>query len=508
MSAPTKHFTTMNENRPVTILIVDDKPANIFALEQLLEKPGRTFINATNGVEALKTALNHDIDLLILDVQMPGMDGFEVAQILKTNHRTRDIPIIFASAEKKEQQFVLKGFEEGGIDYLYKPLDPLLTEARVSVLLRLHLQQKELAAQNAALERYALLINNSADIICTINAETLQFEEVNNAVYRITGYTAAEVRGASLLDFLPEADRPQVEQAAQESGEHFSFETALRTKAGAEKCLHWNIVNRDGRWFANVRDISQQKQTDQEILQLNAHLKRNVAQLEETNKELESFSYTVSHDLRAPLRAINGYTQMIRNEFESGFPDEMKRLFGIIQKNAIRMGDLIHDLLEFSRLGKTPVTKSPVDMNQLVKAVVDELSVNGHSKASIRLEPLAPAEGDYNLLYQVWFNLVANALKYSGKKEQPEIVVGCLEKEHEVVYFVQDNGVGFNMKYAQKLFGVFQRLHGKSEFEGTGVGLATVQKIISRHGGSVWAEAEVNKGATFYFTLPRPEAQP
>src|SRR6202040_120318 len=160
---------------------------NIFALEQVLSRPGRNFIRALSGKEALKTVLNSEIDLIILDVQMPDMDGFEVAQILKSNKRSKDIPIIFASAEKKEHRFMIKGFEEGAIDYLYKPLDPIITEAKVSVLLQLHLQKKELLRKNEALEKYALLIHNSADLICIINPRTLEFEEVNYAVNAMLG---------------------------------------------------------------------------------------------------------------------------------------------------------------------------------------------------------------------------------------------------------------------------------------------------------------------------------
>src|SRR5258708_2464805 len=184
----------MSKSERANILIVDDKAKNIFALEQVLSAPDRNFIRAINGKEALKIVLNREIDLIILDVQMPDMDGFEVAQILKSHKRTKDIPIIFASAEKKEHRFMMKGFEEGAVDYLYKPLDAAITEAKVSVLLQLHLQKKELIRKNIILERHALLINNSADLICIIHAGTLKFEEVNYAVDPMIGYTIEEIR--------------------------------------------------------------------------------------------------------------------------------------------------------------------------------------------------------------------------------------------------------------------------------------------------------------------------
>src|SRR5690606_14247221 len=198
-----------------TILIVDDKTGNILALQSLLEQPDRRFLQATSGTEALKSALSHDIDLIILDVQMPDMDGFEVAEILRSNKRTKNIPIIFASAEKKGHNAVLKGFEEGAIDYLFKPLNSEVTKAKVSVLLKIQLQQRELLKKNSSLERSALLINNSADIIGIIDATTLKIESLNQAFNTILGYTLKEVEETSLLLYLQNEDRNRVQTLAK-----------------------------------------------------------------------------------------------------------------------------------------------------------------------------------------------------------------------------------------------------------------------------------------------------
>jgi len=488
------------------ILIVDDKAKNIFALEEVLSGPGRNFIRAINGKEALKTVLNEEIDLIILDVQMPGMDGFEVAQILKSHKRTRDIPIIFASAERKEHRFMMKGFEEGAVDYLYKPLDPAVTEAKVSVLLQLHLQKKELVRKNLILEKHALLINNSADLICIINVLTLKFEEVNYAVSSILGYTAEEIRNTSVLSYLDADGRLTVENLGQADKDKFSFEAKLYCKDGSARWLNWNVVSKDGLWFANARDITDKKAADQEIRQLNADLKENIAQLEATNNELESFSYSVSHDLRAPLRSVNAYARIIVEDHYAQLDEELRRLFGIIQRNANKMGALIDDLLAFSRLGRRKLAKVPVDLMELTQKVLKDLTENDKNKVSIHVQPLPAAEGDPALLYQVLVNLISNAIKYSAKKTAPEITIGPVEKEDELIYYVKDNGTGFNMAYVHRLFNVFQRLHNNSEFEGTGVGLAIVQRIIVKHGGRVWAEGEPDKGATFFFSLPRPPA--
>jgi light-regulated signal transduction histidine kinase (bacteriophytochrome) len=221
------------------------------------------------------------------------------------------------------------------------------------------------------------------------------------------------------------------------------------------------------------------------------------------NKELDSFTYSVAHDLRAPLRVIDGYSQILRDEYQHALDGEGVRLLGVIATNARQMGQLIDDLLGFSRLGKLPVNFQQVDMKALVSQVIDEqLMFADKNKIEFRIGTLDPAMCDSTLMRHVLSNLVSNAIKYSGKKEKSYIEIGSEEKADEIIYFVKDNGSGFDMQYADKLFGVFQRLHKMSDFEGTGVGLAIVHRIILKHGGKVWAESEVDKGATFYFSLP------
>jgi PAS domain S-box-containing protein len=493
------------ENGKEIILIVDDKPANIYAVEKLLEKEDRILLSATDGKTCLKMALERDIDLIILDVQMPEMDGFEVAQILKSNKRTKEIPIIFASAEKKERQSVMKGFEEGAMDYLSKPLDPELTIAKVSVLLKLQRQKKELMEKNLSLEKSALLINNSADIIGILHPATLLFEEVNSAFTATLGYSLEEAKRRPITTFLGEEHQAFVRSITNEKNELLSFETNVYTNDGTEKWLQWRVTVKDGRWFVNARDITRQRLADEQIRQLNDDLQKNLAQLEITNKELESFSYSVSHDLRAPLRALDGYSKMLEDEYIGKLDEEGVRLFGIIRRNAWKMGKLIDDLLEFSKLGRKEVIKSEVNVERLVKTAMEDIGETVRHQAKITVNPLLPVYADYSLLSYVWTNLLSNAIKYSSKKPDPQIEIGCVDEGSEIVYFIRDNGVGFSMDYVDKLFGVFQRLHKATEFEGTGVGLAIVQRIVTKHGGRVWAEGKPNEGAVFYFSLPREE---
>jgi PAS domain S-box-containing protein len=485
------------------ILIVDDKPANLLALESVLISEERVVVTAASGEEALKIILKNEIDLIILDVQMPEMDGFEVAQVLKSNKRTRNIPIIFATAVSKEKKWMMKGYDEGAIDYLFKPLDPDIVKAKVDVLLKVQLQKKELEEKNRSLERNALLINNSADIIGIIDAATLTIEEVNNAFGDLLGYTPAETRGAHLSSFLDKEGQALMEQTSKLPGERLTFDTRVYTKDKTMKWLQWKIVVKEGRWFVNARDITEIKAADKQIRQLNDELHANVMQLEATNKELESFSYSISHDLRAPLRALNGYSKMIEDEYLTVLDGEGVRLLGNIRSNARKMGVLIDDLLAFSRIGRKELQKSVIDMKKMVESIVMDLGKTAEHHATITIGKLHHADGDYSLLQQVWINLISNAIKYSAKREKPVIEIASVDSATEVTFSVKDNGSGFDMKYADKLFGVFQRLHNPAEFEGTGVGLAIVHRIIIKHGGTIGADARVNDGATFYFTLPK-----
>ena len=253
------------------------------------------------------------------------------------------------------------------------------------------------------------------------------------------------------------------------------------------------------QYVAIRADITQRKQAEEEIMILNEELEKRVR---ERTEEMESFSYSVSHDLRAPLRAINGYANILEEDYNDRLDEEGKRLLKEVQQNARKMGVLIDDLLAFSRLGRKEIERSAIDMNRLAKQAIKETELASRHHASIKLWPLLPAKGDPALLQNVLNNLVSNAIKYSGKNEKTFIEIRSKRGNGELIYSVKDNGVGFDMQYEGKLFGVFQRLHSADEFPGTGVGLAMAKRIISKHKGRIWAQGKLNEGATFYFSLP------
>jgi len=357
--------------------------------------------------------------------------------------------------------------------------------------------------------RLAAIVESSNDAILSKTLDGI-ITHWNSAAERIFGYSAAEAIGRSGAMLVPrdrEDEEPQI-LARIKRGEHVDhLETVRVTKAGNRIEIAATISPiRDAS--GNVvgaskiaRDITQRKQAEHRILALNLELGANAVQLQQTNRELEAFSYTISHDLRAPLRHIDGYARMLQEDAGDQLDAEMRRYLDAIGNSARQMGMLIDDLLAFSRLGRKPVERVEIDMKSLVGRVLFDVSTDGDPRVTVGALPAAHA--DPVLLRQVWVNLLSNALKYSaprGADARVEITGKSLGDR--VRYRIRDNGVGFDMRYADKLFGVFQRLHSPDEFEGTGVGLAIVQRIVLRHGGTIEADAEPGRGATFTFELP------
>lgn len=369
-------------NTKPKILIVDDKPANLVALRTVLKNLDIELVEAESGNEALKATLRHDFALALLDIQMPEMDGYELAGILREEEKTAQLPFIFISAVYTDNLNVFKGYEKGAFSFITKPFQP------------------------------EILINKVKFFIDKHHQEIALFE------------------------------------------------------------LNESLVNKN-------------------------------KELEFANKELDSFSYSVSHDLRSPLRSINGYAGIFKETYNDKLDEEGKRILNTIIENTLKMSNLIDSLLNFSRLGRKQMTKVNLDMNLLVTETIKDCETEQVNKnTDWNIKELLPVKGDVHLLKQVFCNLISNAIKYTGKKDKPEIEIGCQPDDKEITYYVKDNGAGFNMDYSNKLFGVFQRLHGDKDFKGIGIGLALVQRIVSRHGGRVWAEGETDKGATFYISLP------
>jgi signal transduction histidine kinase len=356
-----------------SILVVDDVELNLVLLEAQLSQLDCEVVRARNGSEALTRLGERDFAVMILDVQMPEMDGYEVARLARENPRARDLPLIFVTGEKGESN-MKRGYDVGAVDFLPKPVNGYVLTCKVRVFLDLHLARQRLANE--------------------------------------------------------------------------------------------------------------------------------VAAHKQTSAELESFSYSVAHDLRTPLRSIDGFSQALLEDFSERLDDEGRRYLGKVRASVQRMGRLIDDLLSLARVTRSELKQTEVDLSGIARSIADRLlDADAGRTAEFAIAEGVRAEGDAGLLTVALENLLGNAWKFTAKREQPRIEFGQRDEAGMTVYFVRDNGAGFDMTYAGKLFGTFERLHSADEFEGTGIGLCTVQRIVHRHGGEIWAQGEVGRGATFEFTL-------
>jgi PAS domain S-box-containing protein len=344
-----------------------------------------------------------------------------------------------------------------------------------------------------------------------------EFKYASPGTIKMFAYDAEEIRNLSPNDLTHPEDLPGVleilYQIINDPSKTLKHEYRFRHKDGSYKWIEStfsNLLTEPGveSIVINFRDVTERKQAEAQIAQLYLELEQRVVnrtnELQEVNKELETFSYSVSHDLQAPLRRITGFVSLLLDNQTSKLTKEEEQYLGFISASAKEMNDLISAMLSFSRLNRYELHRTNIDMESLVRLVIQSFELETQSRnIDFKIETLPHINGDDELIKQVWTNLISNAIKYTTNKVKATIEIGSISGETEVTYFVKDNGAGFDMKYASKLFGVFQRLHKASEFEGVGIGLANVHRIIMRHGGHCKAEGEVDQGATIYFTLPK-----
>jgi len=534
------------------ILVVDDTTANLQLLTNLLTEQGYIVHPASDGELALEFVQSTQPDLILLDVRMPGMDGYEVCRRLKEDDKSNPIPVIFVSILEDELDKV-KGFQAGAVDYINKPFHPEEVIARVKTHLKLRHMQSDLELRNKELklardtleervrERTAELFEANANLTAEIirrkrTEEALQekteelnryfdsaldllciadtdgyFHRLNPEWESTLGFSLSELEGRRFLDFVHPDDMEQTLQAVSQLREQkkvLNFVNRYRSKSGSYRWIEWRSFPSGKHIYAVARDITKRKRVEEEIRQLNLELEQRVknrtAQLMAANQEMEGFVYSVSHDLRAPLRHIDGFLELLQRRIEPAMDDQSRQYMARVADAARRMGILIDDLLSFSRMGRFEMSSMPVNFNDLVQDVIRELQSDEHGRdIHWKISDLPTVPGDRAMLRIVLANLISNALKFTRPRQPARIEIGSTTSQSpEAVIFVRDNGVGFDMTYVDKLFGVFQRLHREDEFEGTGIGLASVRRIINRHGGRTWAEGQVDQGAILYFALP------
>lgn len=511
------------------ILITDDTPENIYSLKRLLELNQFEVDSAQSGEEALKKVLKNDYSLLILDVQMPGMDGFEVAEALKGLNKSRDLPIIFLSAVNKGKEFVTKGYTSGAVDYLTKPVDADVFILKVRTLHALYEQKREINKAHSLLKREVderkkaeielkktvaemqLFLESLPQLAFSANTDG-DIEFVNQQWLLFSKGTKAFPR------FHPEdGDVLSDIRASFTSGHSMNKEVRIRNLVTGEDRYHqFNLipVSQGGkvlRWVGTFSDIHEQKMMrevlENKVKERTAELEFKNQQLESRNDELEQFVFVSSHDLKEPLRKIQIFSSYL-NEKISRIGDEKSELYlKKINQSAGRMAGLIEDLLKYSRISEEEAAEE-IDLRKLWLEIIDDLEMLITEKnATIKIGPLLCIRGLAGQIRQVFQNLLANALKFSQKDSAPQIEVsGAVEEDDagEKVYRIRvsDNGIGFNVKYLDRIFTVFQRLNSREEYEGTGMGLAISKKIMDKHRGAISAVSTEGKGSTFILSFP------
>jgi len=492
------------------ILVVEDDANMRRTLQRLLSTDWDVDAVA-DGRSALAAAARRVPDLILSDLVIPGVDGFALLHRLRADPRTRFVPIIAVSGLDQEEAR-MHALESGASDFLIKPFSERELRARVGTQLEMARLRRE-ALQRQSEERFRLLVEAIRDYaICRLDTEG-RIVSWNAGAEALHGFRGEEILGRSFSLFHAPDTRWSMQDALQQAVAEGRFEDeGWRVRKDGSRFWAHTVLSpirdeADRLWgFAKItRDLTEQKRVEEEIARLNADLERRVrartGELEAANAELEAFSYSVSHDLRAPLRAIDGFSHALMEDYEDRIPpaatDYLRRIVAATRK----MSDLIDGLLDLSRVSRAEMRWQEVDLSAMARLVAEGLQRSEpQRRVQWDIADALAARGDPRLLRVVLDNLIGNAWKFTGGKEMARIQIGR-RTNGERAYFVADDGVGFDMAYAGKLFGAFQRLHTEREFEGTGIGLATVRRVVNRHGGRIWAEAEPGRGAMFLFTL-------
>lgn len=529
-AAPVPPTSAVIDADRADILLVDDVPEKLIALEAALSTVPVNVFRANSGREALKLLLKHEFAVILLDVNMPTMDGFETATLIRQRPANAHTPIIFVTAFSTSEAEMYRGYSLGAVDYLFTPVTPEVLRSKVSVFVELTRRNREIRRQAEALRRADedRMQRQLADAAQRIEWETRRnhffrlsiellaitdyagvFTQVNPTWDRTLGYAEQQLHGVALIDFIHPEDRAEMLGTIariQQADTPLYIENRFRAANGDYRWLGWTIAPfaAEGLLYIFARDMTERRAQEDKIRQLNSDLNRHSQTLQAMNQELEAFSYSLAHDLRTPIRAITTYSEVLLTDEAEALRPEALQLVQRMNRNSSRMMQLMDDFLAFFRLSRQEVQPGPVNMQALaMEAIAATRPESCERLLDVQVHELPTVPGDPAMLRQVFVNLLSNAFKFTGRTDPTHIEIGYDHQRSPGAYYVKDNGVGFDMKYHSKLFGVFERLHPREEFDGTGIGLAIVHKIITRHGGTIWADAAVGQGATFYFTLPR-----
>jgi len=510
----------MNVDLPLHLLLVDDREDSLLALEGVLAAPEYRLITASSGQQALEQLNRYpNFAAIILDVQMPGMDGFETAAAIKKNDRLKSIPIIFVTAISIDQIYIQKGYEVGAVDYLFKPFDPQILRSKVAVFAELFRQRILIKKQSLEIgiqekrNRELLLAEvelenlrryrNLADAVPLIVWKMLpngKAEYFNQGWIDYTGLNLTQSAEYGWHSAFEPSSIEELRKLSNSLPENISctfleMECLINSKEGLKRWHLMRVVPETGPkgeligWIGTCTDIHDQK-TQAEILV-------------RSNSELEKFAYIASHDLQEPLRTVSSFGSLLQSEFSEQLPADAKEYVSFMVQGSKRMQHLIDDLLLYSRVGTQGKEFKFIELNEIVDVAIGNLQAAiEKSSAEILIEPLPSMAVDAEQVIQVFQNLIGNAIKFQGNRP-PKIRVSTRKFEEGWEFCIEDNGIGIEPKYLNRIFEIFQRLHTREEYPGSGIGLSICKKVIERHGGRIWAESNIGVGSKFFFTISR-----
>lgn len=499
------------------ILLVDDHPENLLALEATLESLGQNLIRAGSGEEALRQILKHEFAVILLDVHMPELDGFETAVLIRERDRSKQTPLIFVTAVSTSEAYIFKGYSLGAVDYILKPFAAEILRSKVSVFVDLHFKNLQIQEQAERLrlaqkvehdrgvallkeraqaqmeERIANIVEIASDAIITISRTKRTVQVFNKGAEGMFGLAAGDVIGKNIDSILPglwmeecREGKPREMEARRADGTSFPAEASC------------SILEQDGGTFCTLilRDISERRRTEEELSTF-------ARKLGEANRELRDLLMAASHDLQEPLRRIEIFSDRLMTKHQKEMPEAIAKDVLKMHNSAIQMHHLIADLLAYSKVTGQPDSLDNVDLEVIAGQVLADFEPQiEEAGARIEVGSLPSLTANKLQMRQLLQNLIGNSIKFRSKDRPLTVKITSMVDGHECEIKVEDNGIGFDQKYLPKIFSIFERLHSRDDYEGTGVGLAICRKIVERHSGTITAEGRDGKGASFILRLP------
>ncbi|MBI3444884.1 MAG: response regulator [Magnetospirillum sp.] len=506
------------------ILTVDDTPANLLALRRILAKLDVEVIEATSGNDALIACLEHDFAVVLLDVNMPGMDGYELAELMRGEPRTAQVPLIFVTAAYSDEIHRRKGYDVGAVEYIQKPIDDFILRSKIRVFLDLYLSRQALEQELARTTAITQVLRESearlrhavseAPIPIMIHAEDGTVVLLSRVWTELTGYGLSDIptvaqwtsraygaKGAEIAERIKSLygmDGPRAE------GEH-----DIATATGEVRV--WDFRSAPIEPLPDGRRLVISMAVDvTERHHVQAELAGKTADLERSNADLEQFAYVASHDLREPLRMVTSFLGLLERRFGSEIREEAREYINYAKDGAQRMDRLILDLLEYSRIGRNALPEKAISLRLPLETALANLALTiQENGATITLPETLPEICVDSLEFvRLFQNLIGNAIKYRSPERPPVITLSAARKANSWEFHLADNGIGIDPQYFERVFQIFQRLHARTEVSGTGIGLAVCKRVVSRYRGRIWVDSIPGEGSTFCFTIPDPKPAP